>query len=231
VKILVGTSGFSYAEWKGSFYPKEVTPKKFLSYYATQFPTTEINNTFYRIPDAKTTAVWYSEVPENFTFTLKLSQKITHVKRLKEVDEEMERFLQAAKNLKEKLGTILVQLPPYFRRDSGLLEGFLSRYSGLARLAFEFRHESWFRNDTYTLLRRNNCALAIVESEDQEALRQITADFTYMRLRRPNYSALDLAGWAHWIQSQRVDVFCYLKHDEMAPVLARQLIDLLSVSG
>src|SRR2546429_3775741 len=146
-RILVGTSGFSYEEWRGSFYPPELSSKKFLAYYAQHFPTTEINNTFYRIPTAKLTGGWYGEVPGSFLFTLKLSQKITHAKKLKDVDEEMEWFLAGAAGLKEKLGTFLVQLPPYFRKDFGLLEEFLSKFSSRARLAFEFRHRSWLADE------------------------------------------------------------------------------------
>src|SRR5262245_27955061 len=128
-RILVGTSGFSYAEWRGSFYPQELAQKKYLSFYGEHFPTTEINNTFYRLPTAKLTSGWYSEVPASFSFTLKLSQKITHIKRLRNVDEEMEIFLTAAAALQDKMGPILVQLPPNLERDIDLLGHLLSGYS------------------------------------------------------------------------------------------------------
>jgi len=226
-KIFVGTSGFSYKEWKGTFYPEKLPSKKYLSFYAEHFRTTEINNSFYRIPNTKTIEGWYDQVPYNFSFTLKLNQKITHMKRLKDADEEMGWFLQSAAGLQEKLGTILVQLPPYFRKDTEVLSAFLSRYAKKARLAFEFRHASWFDDETYSLLRKHQSALAVVEAEEQEAVRELTADFVYMRLRKGDYSQKELAAWAEWIRSQEVDVFCYLKHDEKAPVLAQQLLTAL----
>jgi uncharacterized protein YecE (DUF72 family) len=226
-KVLIGASGFSYKEWKGIFYPEDIPPKKYLSYYATQFKTTEINNTFYRIPTTALTSGWYNEVPGDFSFTLKLSQRITHIKRLKDVDEEMERFLEAADALKEKMGTILVQLPPQFKKDQERLDAFLRAYSGRARLAFEFRHLSWHDSSVYDALRSHGCALAVVEAEEQNAVREITGSFIYMRLRKGDYTKPELKEWADWIKSQTPDVYCYLKHDEKAPLLARQLIELL----
>ena len=138
-RILVGTSGFAYKEWKGSFYPEKLPAKKYLSYYAEHFRTTEINNTFYRMPTARLCEGWYNEVPEDFSFTLKLSQRITHFKRLKNVDDDMSFFLDSAASLKEKLGPILVQLPPNFKKDLELLEAFLEKFAKQGRLAFEFR--------------------------------------------------------------------------------------------
>ena len=225
--ILIGTSGFSYKEWKGTFYPKELPAKQYLSFYARHFKTTEINNSFYRIPTEQNIAAWYAEVPADFSFTLKLNQKITHMKRLKNADEEMERFLEAAAAMKEKLGTILVQLPPYARKDAAALATFLSQYASRARLAFEFRHESWFDAEVYALLKEHESALAVVEAEEQEAVREITGNFVYMRLRKGDYTPKELRQWAKWIKQQTVDVYCYLKHDDKAPVLAKQLIDLL----
>ena len=226
-QVLVGTSGFSYPEWKGTFYPKELPSKQYLPFYAEHFHTTEINNTFYRIPTAKMLGDWYRAVPADFSFTLKLNQKITHVKRLKDADEEMGLFLTAADALKEKLGTILVQLPPYFRANPAILEDFLKKYAKKARLAFEFRHDTWLNEGVYELLRRHNCALGVVEAEDRAAVQLITADFIYMRLRKGDYTKKELAVWAAWINKQKVDVYCYLKHDERAPVLAQQLLDQL----
>lgn len=225
--ILIGTSGFSYKEWKGTFYPKELPAKQYLSFYAKHFKTTEINNSFYRIPSEQNISAWYEEVPADFSFTLKLNQKITHVKRLKNADEEMERFLQAAAAMKEKLGTILVQLPPYAKKDTASLATFLSQYASRARLAFEFRHASWFDKETYALLKEHQSALAVVEAEEQDAVREITGNFIYMRLRKGDYTMKELQQWATWIKQQTLDVYCYLKHDEKAPLLAKQLMDLL----
>lgn len=225
--MLIGTSGFSYPEWKGSFYPKELPSKQYLPFYAERFRTTEINNSFYRIPTEKNLEDWYKAVPADFSFTLKLNQKITHQKRLKEAAEEMDRFLTVAASLKEKLGTILVQLPPYFKANVPVLSDFLDAYAGKARLAFEFRHDTWLVDEVYALLREHHCALGVVESEDRAAVKMVTADFVYMRLRKGDYNKKELSEWAEWIRDQTVDVYCYLKHDEKAPLLAQQLLDLL----
>jgi uncharacterized protein YecE (DUF72 family) len=228
--ILVGTSGFAYKEWKGSFYPDELPAKKYLSYYAGQFRTTEINNTFYRMPTTKLCEGWRSEVPDDFSFTLKLSQRITHFKRLKNVDDEMSFFLESAAVLKEKLGPILVQLPPNFKKDIELLEEFLAKFASKGKLAFEFRHESWFSDDLYDLLREYRTTLGVVEKEEgegPEAPREVTGSFVYMRLRKGDYTQDEMHDWATWIRSQSVPVYCYLKHDERAPALAKQLLEAL----
>ena len=230
--ILVGTSGFSYKEWKGSFYPEKLPQKNYLSFYAEHFRTTEINNTFYRMPTAKLCEGWYNEAPAGFQFTLKLSQRITHFKRLKNVDSEMEFFLTSAASLKEKLGPILVQLPPNFKKDSEVLESFLSKFASQGQLAFEFRHTSWFDDDLFEVLRKYNSAFGVVEKEDAgddfETPREVTGPFVYMRLRKGNYSDVEMKDWASWINSQSVPVFCYLKHDDLAPMLANKLIAALT---
>lgn len=229
-RILVGTSGFAYGEWRGIFYPAGLPAKKFLSYYAGHFRTTEVNNTFYRLPTPKLTQSWYAEVPEDFRFTLKLTRQITHFKKLKDVSEPMDWFLSSAASLKEKLGPILVQLPPYFRKDLSVLREFLVQFASRARLAFEFRHSSWFEEDVYQLLREHNTALGVVEGEETdaaEAARIATGSFIYMRLRKGDYSEPELLDWARWIRKQTVPVYCYLKHDERAPVLATQLLEAL----
>lgn len=226
-RVFVGTSGFSYAEWRGIFYPNDLQPKSYLSYYSQHFPTTEINNTFYRIPSAKVTGGWYAQVPEDFSFTLKLSQRITHDKRLRDVDDEMGWFLNGASGLKEKLGPILVQLPPNFRKDLGLLEEFLAKYAAERMLAFEFRHDSWFVDDTFDLLRRHGTALGVVEADERAAQRLVTGSFVYMRLRKTQYEARELGAWGDWIRQQTVSVYCYLKHDDLAPRLAKQLLEVL----
>ena len=230
-RIMIGTSGFSYKEWRGLFYPESLSPKKYLAYYAEHFSTTEINNTFYRLPTPKLTEGWYAEAPGDFLFTLKLSQKITHIKRLKGASEEMEYFLNSAAGLKEKLGTILVQLPPNMKKDADRLDLFLSSFATRARLALEFRHESWFADDVYDLLKKYNSALGVIEKEDGQGAdtpREETGPFVYMRLRKGDYSKAELLDWARWIRSRTVDVYCYLKHDEKAPVFAGQLIEALN---
>ena len=229
-RVLVGTSGFAYKEWKGSFYPEKLPAKKYLSYYAEHFRTTEINNTFYRMPTAKLCEGWYAEVPENFSFTLKLSQRITHFKRLKNVDDEMNYFLESAASLKEKLGPILVQLPPNFKIDLELLEAFLEKFAKQAKLAFEFRHQSWFVDELFEMLRKYKTAFGVVEKEEAEAgvtPREVSGSFVYMRLRKGDYTSEEMLDWARWIRSQTVPIYCYLKHDERAPVLAKRLLSAL----
>ena len=228
-RILVGTSGFSYTEWKGTFYPEDLSSKNYLSYYAQHFKTTEINNTFYKLPSRKVTEGWYSGVPADFSFTLKLTQKITHIKRLKSVNEEMAVFFDGADGLMEKMGPVLVQLPPNFKKDIKVLEDFLGLYSKKGKLALEFRHDSWFSDDVYDLLKKHNCALGVVEAEDSEAIKVVTAPFIYMRLRKGEYTSAELDVWAKWIQAQEKEVYCYLKHDQKAPVLANELIKKLEI--
>jgi uncharacterized protein YecE (DUF72 family) len=228
-KILVGTSGFSYTEWKGIFYPEDLSSKNYLSYYAQHFKTTEINNTFYKLPSRKLTEGWYAMVPENFEFTLKLTQKITHIKRLKNVEGEMIAFLEGADGLMEKMGPILVQLPPNFKKDTGVLENFLESYAKRGKLACEFRHLSWYSDDVYDLLKKYRCAFGVVEAEDSEAVKEVTAPFIYMRLRKGDYTPDELEVWSKWIMAQNSDVYCYLKHDEKAPVLAKELIKNLMI--
>ncbi|HWC76619.1 MAG TPA: DUF72 domain-containing protein [Blastocatellia bacterium] len=226
--VLVGTSGFSYTEWKGIFYPEDLSSKKYLWYYSQRFHTTEINNTFYRLPTLKLTEGWYGEVPDDFSFTLKLSQKITHIRRLKNCDEEMNVFLNAAAALKHKLGPILVQLPPNLKKNTEVLSDFLSKYAAKGKLAFEFRNDSWFDEEVYDLLREHNTTLGVVEKEDgTEPVREVTGSFVYMRLRKGDYEGAELMEWARWIRSQTADVYCYLKHDEKAPVLATALVEAL----
>jgi uncharacterized protein YecE (DUF72 family) len=232
--ILVGTSGFAYKEWKGIFYPPDLPAKKYLSFYAQQFRTTEINNTFYRMPTAKLCEGWYAEVPSDFSFTLKVSQRITHFKRLRNVDDEMNFFLQSAAGLKEKLGPLLIQLPPNFKKDTGVLEDFLVRFAPKGKLAFEFRHESWFADDVYDVLRKHTTTLGVVEKEEGEGPdtpREVTGSFVYMRLRKGEYSKDEMLDWAKWISSQTVPVYCYLKHDDSAPVLAKELVAALDEVG
>ena len=229
-RLFLGTSGFSYKEWRGIFYPEDLPAKSYLSFYAKHFNTTEINNTFYRLPTPKLTQGWHDEVPNDFSFTLKLSQKITHIRRLKNVEVEMEVFLNAAAELKGKLGPILVQLPPNLKKNIEVLGQFLSQYAAGRKLAFEFRHESWFVAEVYGLLREHGAALGVVEtekSEDAPTPLEVTGSFVYMRLRKGEYSTAELERWADWIRAQDKDVYCYMKHDAKAPVLAQNLMDVL----
>jgi uncharacterized protein YecE (DUF72 family) len=228
--LFIGTSGFSYTEWRGFFYPDKLPAKQFLSFYSGIFPTTEINNTFYRIPRPALTEQWAAEVPAGFRFTLKLSQRVTHIKRLKDVDQEMSWFTSAALGLGDKLGPVLVQLPPNFKKDAARLSEFLDKQAPRLRLALEFRHASWFDDEVFEILRGHDTAFAVVEREEGETLPQprlVTGSFVYMRLRKGELAAGEWSDWAAWIRSQVVPVYCYLKHDERSPDLARRLVQAL----
>jgi len=233
-RVLAGASGYSFKEWKGTFYPEKIEAEAMLPFYSERLPTVEINNTFYRMPTAKLCEGWYAEVPDSFSFTLKLSQRITHFKRLKNVDDEMSFFLESAAALKEKLGPILVQLPPNYKKDIDVLDAFLGAFATKGKLAFEFRHESWFTDEVYDLLRKHKTTLGVVEKEEDEGPetpREVTGSFVYMRLRKGDYSQDEMLDWAAWIRGQSVPVYCYLKHDDRAPILANALVAALDEVG
>jgi uncharacterized protein YecE (DUF72 family) len=225
--LAVGTSGFAYDAWRGSFYPDDLPAKRFLEFYARHFTTTEINATFYRFPRTHVVEGWAQQVPEGFRFTLKMSQRVTHTRRLKEVDREMGWFCDGAYALGQKLGAVLVQLPPNMRKDAVLLDAFLAKHAVRLPMAFEFRHDSWFDEEVFEILRRHRTALAVVEMEDGDTVarpRLVTGSFVYMRLRKGDYSDDELRDWAGWMTAQDLPVFCYLKHDESSPLLARRLL-------
>lgn len=226
----VGTSGFAYDAWRGSFYPDDLPAKRFLEFYSQRFTTTEINATFYRFPRTHVVEGWARQVPEGFSFTLKMSQRVTHTRRLKDVDREMGWFCDGAYALGGKLAAVLVQLPPNFRKDADLLDAFLAKHATRLPMALEFRHDSWFDDAVYEILRRHRTALAVVETEDGDAVprpRLVTGPFVYMRLRKGDYSDDELRDWACWMNAQALPVFCYLKHDDLGPALARRLIQEL----
>ncbi len=226
--IYVGTSGFSYKEWKGGFYPEKLPADQYLEYYSERFDSTELNNTFYRMPSEKNTSRWAEQVPARFRFALKLSQRITHRKRLRNVDEEMGWFFNGARPLGEKLGCILVQLPPNFRQDMALLDDFLQAHGRHVRLAFEFRHASWLVPETYQLLGDRGAALVAAEEDDSPAVREVTAPFLYARLRKSTYTPGELTEWSNWLRDQSGDQFVFFKHEEQAPLLAAELLKRLS---
>jgi uncharacterized protein YecE (DUF72 family) len=238
--IRIGTSGFSYAEWRGAFYPGELPAKSFLRWYAGCFPTTEINNTFYRIPRPQLTAQWRAEVDDAFRFTLKLSQRITHIKRLEDADAEMSWFTAAALELGPALGPVLVQLPPNFKKDASRLDEFLAKHAARLPLAVEFRHPSWIDAEIEALLRAHATAFAIVETADEDAgdgaaamprPLWVSGPFAYIRLRRGTYDAAALRAWADFMAAQPVPVYCYVKHDEAAPQVARALVEAFPRAG
>jgi uncharacterized protein YecE (DUF72 family) len=217
--ILVGTSGYNYPEWKGSFYPADLPAKKMLPYYAGQFPTVEINYTFYRMPTPKLIAGWRAQVPPTFRFTLKAPKRITHDKRLRpsDVEASLQGFIAAASELGPQMAALLFQLPPNFKKDLPLLAEFLSLLPPKSTAAFEFRNASWLDDAVFEALRAKNVALCIADSETRETPLVTTADYAYLRLRDEGYGEGDIAKWAETARAlgeSAKDVFVYFKHED-----------------
>jgi uncharacterized protein YecE (DUF72 family) len=217
--ILVGTSGYNYPEWKGSFYPADLPATKFLPYCAGRFPTVEINYTFYRMPTPKLIAGWRAQVPPEFRFTLKAPKRITHDRRLRaaDVQEPLQGFITAAAELGPQLGALLFQLPPNFKKDLVVLNEFLALLPPKLTAAFEFRHESWMDEHVFDLLRSRNIALCIADSETRETPLVMTAGYAYLRLRDEGYEDADIAQWtatARSLGEKASDVFVYFKHED-----------------
>ena len=229
MKLFTGTSGFAYKEWKGSFYPEKLRNDDMLSYYAAQFPSVEINNSFYRMPAEKTLRQWTEQVPAHFRFVLKAPQRITHFTRLKEESKDpLAFFLKTAATMGEQLGPLLFQLPPNMKLDLPRLQNFLSWIPQGTRTAFEFRHASWLEDNVYDALRAANAALCVADIEEEEAPRVATADWGYLRLRRVAYTPEDVADWAGWTKAQTwSDAFVFFKHEDAGtgPRLAREFRD------
>jgi uncharacterized protein YecE (DUF72 family) len=231
VQLFVGTSGFAYPAWRGSFYPEALPLPKMLGYYAERLPAVEINNTFYRMPKPGLLGGWASQVPEGFRFALKASRRITHLKRLADVGEELSYLYAAASALGPRRGPILFQLPPFLRKDLPRLQGFLAALPDDHRAAFEFRHPSWFEDDVITALREREAALCIAESgEASDAPLAITADFGYLRLRRERYDDTDLERWVRQVRLQPWErAFVFFKHEDAGagPALAARFQSLV----
>lgn len=216
MKLLAGTSGYSFKEWKGTFYPEDLKQDGMLSFYATRFPTLEINNTFYRLPKEHVLLEWASQVPDDFRFAIKASQKITHYTRLKAESESMVQFLlKNTATLGEKMGPILFQLPPNLKKDVPRLQNFLSYLPSDRRYTFEFRHESWWDEDVFTVLRDRDIAMCISESGELSCPVVSTATWGYLRLHKLDYSREALVEWARCVAGQKWnDAYVYFKHDE-----------------
>lgn len=229
MNLYVGTSGYSYKEWKGSFYPADLSAKKMLAYYAERFRTVEINNTFYRMPKASVLEGWAAEVPANFKFVLKAPQRITHMQRLKDAEDNVSYLLETAGVLGERLGPLLFQLPPNMKKNAERLRGFLALVPP-CRTAFEFRHESWFDDEIFGLLRDRQSALCIAEAEDGVEVPFVsTADCGYLRLRRPDYGDAELKAWVDRVQqSGWREAYVFFKHEEegKGPQMAKRLLEL-----
>ena len=216
MKLLAGTSGYSFKEWKGSFYPADLKADGMLSFYATKFPTLEINNTFYRLPKEHVLQEWAAQVPEQFSFAIKASQRITHHTRLKPESQSLvEYLLKNTATLGDKLGPILFQLPPNLKKDIPRLANFLSYLPADRRYTFEFRHESWFDEDTFSVLRDRDIAMCVSESADLACPVVCTATWGYLRLHKLDYSSAALEEWAKCVSAQKWDdAYVYFKHDE-----------------
>jgi uncharacterized protein YecE (DUF72 family) len=238
LRTLVGTSGWSYKEWKGSFYPPKLPQDEMLGFYASRFPTVEVNNSFYRIPSEKVLMGWAERVSPDFRFVLKASRRITHNSRLAGEDGSLEYFLRAINPLGDRLGPTLFQLPPTFKKDTVRLRDFLARLPKRWMAAVEFRHASWFDDEVYDLLRSRDVALVAVDEDEGEgkgAPLVPTASWGYFRLRRTAYDTNALEAWAGRIQrAEWTDAYVFLKHEDgspRGPGAAEDLKRILGSSG
>jgi uncharacterized protein YecE (DUF72 family) len=230
--IWVGTSGYNYPEWKGSFYPATLPAARMLPYYAARFPTVEINYTFYRMPTEKLVGGWAAQTPSPYKLTLKAPRRITHDSRLRNCGELVKAFCGVAGTLDDKLGALLFQLPPNAKKDVSLLDAFLDDLPPKVCAAFEFRHASWLDDEIFDHLAARNLALCVADSEKMSTPVRVTADYTYFRLRDEGYTPDDIVRWADTIggaTSGCREVFVYFKHEEQGkgPELARMLIEAL----
>lgn len=243
-KLYLGTSGFNYPHWRGRFYPPELPSRDWLKFYASYFPTVELNVTFYRLPRPTTFGNWYEQTPEDFIFALKGHRQITHYKRLKETEAELNKFFQHVSQLQHKLRVILWQLPPGLRADIKLLEDFIGALkahplASRVHHSFEFRHASWFSPEVYSLLSLAGYALCLADSPRWPRAEEITANFVYIRfhgsqkLYASSYTREELEEWAkkikHWL-TQGLDVYAYFNNDAQGYALsnAKDLLALLN---
>ncbi len=235
-EIRIGTSGWLYFHWQGRFYPQDLPKTKWFEYFSKVFDTVELNNTFYHLPKPQTVKNWHKNSPEDFLFAVKASRFITHIKRLNDVEEPLKTFYKTVKNLKEKLGPILFQLPPSMKQNIKLLETFLKLLPENPATVFEFRNDSWFNDKTYKLLEKYNAAFCIHDLSGCESPKFQTCETIYIRLHGTtgrysgNYSDEQLAEWAKWIREQKAKrVFVYFNNDYNAFAVnnAATLIKLL----
>ncbi len=233
--LRIGTSGYSYKEWRGAFYPPKIKDAEMLAFYATRFAAVEINNTFYRMPAPAMLERWAQETPPGFTFALKAPQRITHHKRLADVAAEVSYFLSVASSLSAKLGPVLYQMPPYMKMDLGRLRAFLETLPAHPRPAFEFRHESWIGPETEAILAEGGAALCIADTDDAPVdAFAATAPWGYLRLRRLSYTEDDLRRWLARIREKSWgEAFVFFKHEDEArgPDFAARLAALAAADG
>ncbi|MDX6611652.1 MAG: hypothetical protein QOD75_838 [Blastocatellia bacterium] len=230
MNLYVGTSGYSYKEWKGNFYPEKIPARDMLAFYATRLLAVEINNTFYRMPQPSLLENWRDQVPANFRFSVKASQRITHFKRLNNVEEETKYLLDTISCLGEKLGVVLFQLPPNMKKDLPRLETFLQSLPAGTRAAFEFRHPTWMEDDVLNVLRQASQALCISDTDDMPVTHiDRTTDWGYLRLRRVLYDDAALQEWLQRVRDQKWnDAFVFFKHEDegTGPRLAAKFLEL-----
>jgi uncharacterized protein YecE (DUF72 family) len=234
MRIFVGTSGFSYAPWRGSFYPEKWPATKMLAFYAERLDAVEINNTFYRMPTTDALAKWAAETPSTFHFALKSPRRITHERKLADVADSLTRLRDAAATLGERLGPVLFQLPPFLKKDLPRLATFVSEVPEGLRAAVEFRHESWFAPDVYDVLRGGNVALCVAESEDLATPVEQTSSWGYLRLRRQDYGEPELAAWAERVRARGWDhAYVFFKHEDegKGPKLAARFRELYAAAA
>ena len=230
MKLYVGTSGYSYKEWKGSFYPEKISPNEMLSYYADKLPAVELNNTYYRLPQPGTVESWRAQVPKNFRFSIKAPQSITLYRRLKDVGWQTKNLLETVSVLGDQLGALLFRMPEDMKKDLGRLESFLKILPAETPAAFEFRHPTWLDDDVRELLRSHNRVLVISDTDEMPTDHiDPTANWGYVRLRRVKYSKADLTSWSKRIKGQKwKQAFVFFKHEDegTGPKLAARFIKL-----
>ena len=234
MQILAGTSGYSYKEWLGHFYPEKLPASGMLRYYGERFTTVEINNTFYRMPAESMLAHWLEEVPENFVFTLKAPRRITHDKRLRDAESHVTEFLRRAEALGPRLGVLLFQLPHYLRKDVPRLRDFLALLPEGKRVAFDFRNATWHDDEVHDTLRSRGAMFCVTDNDEGETPFVATADCGYVRLRRTHYDERDLSGWLERLAAQPLAcTYVYFMHEDEAlgTRFARMLNDLSHGAG
>jgi uncharacterized protein YecE (DUF72 family) len=228
--LYVGTSGYSYKEWKGSFYPEKISANEMLSYYASRLPAVELNNSYYRLPERSTFETWRRQTPENFRFSVKAPRSITLYRRLKGVGAQTKQMLETVAALEDRLGTLLFRMPENMKKDLACLESFLKQLPAETTAAFDFRHPTWFDDDVRELLRSHNRVLVVSDTDELPATEiDKTADWGYVRLRRVRYSTAELTAWAKRIKVQKwKKTFVFFKHEDegTGPKLAAQFINL-----
>lgn len=234
-QLFIGTSGWAYPSWKPGFYPEKLAQTKFLTYYAGQLNTVEVNLTFRQLLKDTTAAKWIAQTPPNFRFTIKAHQVITHIKRLKNTEEFLAGFVSTIEPLSQagKIGCVLFQLPPNMKADPVLLQEFLATTPRGLKAAFEFRHESWFADDIFSCLKQHNRALCVAETEERSTPDVVTADFCYYRYRKPEYTPEERQAMLRRMQehlSNGRDTYAYFKHEE-TPQGAIYAVDVLKQAG